>query len=101
MKTITTFYLQNYLENTTNIDFAGILDRTCVVWTNYAKFETKQYLGMHSILSRTSFEPYIEVLSIIMRKEFVLGKCETAVSYAWPLLYSRLQYIFQQHVDPK
>jgi uncharacterized membrane protein YgcG len=44
--------------------------------------------------------PWLECMSVFMHPDFVVGRCPTAVSHAWPILFARLRDL-EDHVGPK
>ena len=96
------YVLQTAALSASVVDFQWLADRTSVIWTSGSTYHTLSELaenpGVHDDRF-SSYDPWMESMSIFMSPDYVMGYCVTAVSHAWPILFTRLQALYI-HVDP-
>ena len=110
------------LSCTPNNDFQWLVDRTSLIYlsgdsipSSYPSSMTHHHSSSGSLPAAASTglsleqqasaasaaeSPWVECISVFMHPDFVTGKCPTAVSHAWPILYARLREL-EDHVGPK
>ena len=90
------FFCKVALLSAPKVDFQWLSDRTSIIFSAAGFRDMRET----TTLGPTVFDPWIECMSIFMSQEYVVGKCQTAISSTWPLLFNRLKVLYI-HVDPK
>lgn len=82
------------------VDFQWLTERTSIMWTcgnTYhlpASVDGESYNASTAAFDSASlslYDSWIHSMTIFLHPKFVVGHCTTAIQYAWPFLFTRLQ----------
>ncbi|XP_075228459.1 microtubule binding protein furry isoform X2 [Lycorma delicatula] len=82
-----------------NIDLQWIADRSSSVWTGGIQDESSSMKSGSLLNLSGQNDPWAICLFGFLERECVLTHCPTAVTHAWPIVYSRLHSLFTV-IDP-
>ncbi|XP_039287310.1 protein furry [Nilaparvata lugens] len=82
-----------------SIDLQWIADRSSSVWTGGIQDDNSTKSGSQLHLNGGTNDPWATCLFAFLERECVLAHCPTAVTHAWPVVYTRLHSLFTV-IDP-